>query len=257
MEVAGFHRPKKQALGDLYNTCVKWHTQIGTDSSINGRNGVEIRTSPAGGATFLRQLYEVTKAINKANGFVNSSCGLHVHVGLEGYEKTSATIGSACRLWEVVEDTVYKLVNKSRQDNRYCRKIATSQTYALYRATTQTDDLYNLFNRVNGRYVGFNTSAVGNHGTIEFRLYHGCVKYQELMPWTLLCANIVHMGLTSKYPDDFAEWVKDMGAARFLYASAPNEAVKQFLRERLPKEDLDLTPIRKALGLTKYPRRAA
>lgn len=256
MEVAGFHRPKRAMLAELYNTCVKWHTQIGTDGSIRGRNGVEFRTAPAGGMTHVRQLYEVTKAIKGAKGFVNSSCGLHVHVGLQKDEKYENKVGHACRLWEVLEDTMFKLIAPERRGNNYCRRAVGSRVYTDSRAHYAAYNLDRLFRIVNDRYMAFNTVSVQRHGTIEFRLYQGCVDFRELLPWTLLCANIVHMGCTATDIDATADWVKDMGAARFLYASAPTVGVQEFLRARLPKADLELELIRKEKGIV-WKRRAA
>jgi hypothetical protein len=111
--------------------------------------------------------------------------------------------------------------------------------------------LLSLFQTVHDRYVGFNTRSISKHRTIEFRLYQGTLDYSEIKAWTLLCANIVNIGMTTRHMADLCEYVRGIGAARFLYASAPTVDVQQFIRERLPKEDLELETPRKNCGSNK------
>jgi len=263
LEIAGFVNPPPGTLADLYNTCVKWRTAIGTDGSIRateGSRGVEIRTAPAAGNRFLNQLGSVMHAINRANGVVNNTCGLHVHVGLQDIKanNVSATVwknelGKLIYMWSTVEDAFYDLVTDERSRNRYCQRAMSNFTYTeALRLYAAQGNYYHVYNATVGyleRYLGFNTQAITKYGTIEFRLHHGSLDRSIVPRWAMLCCAFVENVL--KQSVDTAElykFVTAVGGREYLKAIAPTDAVRDYVertyRERDAREGIRRYPLR-------------
>lgn len=188
IEVAGFDRPTKAALEHLYNVCAKWGASIGTDGSLSDptdkSSSVEIRTAPAYGDTFVRQVREIVTAINAANGIVNHSCGLHVHVGFDsGLQQDEIIIilsNSLAKFWPKLECSFYTLADKKRWTNSYC---------VPYNVVEPINIQEQYFN--GARYRPVNFKSLHKYKTIEFRLYHGTLVTREVTAWAIFCAAFV------------------------------------------------------------------
>lgn len=66
-------------------------------------------------------LQEVVRALRKAGGFVNSSCGIHVHVDGSGH--TEHTLANFINAIDTRYDLIAKGLNILPSRQRYCRKL--------------------------------------------------------------------------------------------------------------------------------------
>lgn len=234
IEVAGFVNPTRKALAYLYNTCAKWGAGIGTDGSLSdptGRNSsVEIRTMPAKGDTFIEQVRQIVGAIRQANGIVNKSCGLHVHIGFE--ERLQDVINKlqnslAC-LWPTLETPFYKLANKTRQDNTFCRTYGDISVNIEHLVKTGS------------RYFGLNYTSLMAHKTLEFRIFHGTLHTRQIVNWAMLCAALVSFCMEGAkiYDKTMFDKVTQLpyhDTLRALSILAPTKDVAAFVNYRLRK----------------------
>lgn len=233
IEVAGFVKPKRAALADLYNTCQSWHTIIGTDGSLrdptNKRSSVEIRTSPASGDELVLQLSAVLGSIRAANGIVNSSCGLHVHVNVDDASRYTlnaartehlSNLDTFIRVWQYVQDSMYAIVNPGRATvSDYARPWRTG--VAHYRTLAEANG------RV-ARYSGLNLEAIGKYNTVEFRLHHGCLNTRMITAWAMLCGMLVEVCVQGHGSDTLIAFAKE-SPNDFLWALCMNNNMRAYL----------------------------
>lgn len=206
LEVAGFVKPSRQALANLYTVCDKWNAGIGTDGSLRDptakNSSIEIRMQPASGDYLAAQVREIVGAVRAANGVVNRSCGLHVHVGARDMCYTLTTIKET---WLAVQASMFKLVAPWRPQ-------PTSRDEVFCAPNTRTSY---------GRYQALNFEAMSKYGTVEFRLHHGCLNTRAIVGWAALCGALVEW--CSKNTLDSVSITNDTNARAFLYMIAPTK----------------------------------
>lgn len=246
LEIAGFREPSKEALETLYNTCVAWHANIGTDGSVSSDygNSVEIRTAPASGTRFVRQMREIITAIRGANGFVNNSCGLHVHVDMRdvvGLETTRGnvsplslpTLDALVHTWLRTEETFFAMVNDYRRGKQHCRPMRS------YLPAPPPGQLHGPYDSYSGamqrceRYCALNiASAIAAHRTVEFRLHEGSVGRKKVVAWALLCASFVETVVTAARTDTIDSMyatLTELGPVEWLRRIAPTEDARAYV----------------------------
>lgn len=96
---------------------------------------------------------------SKCDAFVNSSCGLHVHVDMRQREPKKAF----ARLMSK-QDEMYMMSHPSRKENTYCKP-------------TQA------FDQGGDRYRCINTASIQEHNTIEVRVHEGCIDMKNIYMW--------------------------------------------------------------------------
>lgn len=216
LEIAGFVKPKRSALENLYNTCVMWNAGIGTDGSVvdpTGNNSsVEIRTSPAAGDHFVNQITAIVRAVRAANGVVNRSCGMHVHVDARDWYSVVPIINTIDKVWLDIQETMFAIVAPWRP-----------QAYngTIYCARNRLGD--SLFGN---RYRALNFNAIGSHRTIEFRLHHGCLQTRAIIGWATLCGAVIEWCVKNQHtnitdPVAFLRMVAPTPEAAALVKYAP------------------------------------
>lgn len=242
IEVVGFKNPSKEALVNLYNTCVRWNAPIGTDGSLHSESSVEIRTSPASGKAFALQVWEITRAIRAAGGFVNRACGLHVHVDMRNYmpERYSMVVphGLDClvEMWALCEKEFYEIVAPERRTGTYSQPWG-QRGYGWYQSAATETALreakygvmkYHTIKDVD-RYSGCNLHAIQKHKTIEYRLHQGTVNTRVITAWALLCAAFTVQATESKAPAELWKFVKEIGPLRYLQWLAPTRDARRYV----------------------------
>jgi hypothetical protein len=101
-------------------------------------------------------------------------CGTHVHIDMRQRD-----VKRAYRNLVAVQDVMYKLVTKKRRTNNYCRK---NQFMTYDEATARSGD----------RYLYVNHTAYSRHKTLEVRLHHGTLSFDELNQWLKLLIKVVN-----------------------------------------------------------------
>lgn len=155
-----------------------------TDASIRGENGIEC-VSPVlrkrGGMPVLERM---CKALNDAGARVNSSTGLHVHIGAKGL--TEEAYINVFRNYQMLEGAIDKFMARSRRENanRYCISM---QNFNLSGARSKQD----VADIIRTRYTKVNAMALYRHQTIEFRQHQGTTDFKKISMWVKFCAKLV------------------------------------------------------------------
>lgn len=194
MNVPAFIR-KANALGvsvnniGRYTHCNDRHNfSITSDSSVHADNGTSCEcVSPIldGNASGYDNLKKACEAINFANGNVNKTCGLHVHIGCA--DMTNEQYVNVFKNYQKLEGVIDSFMAKSRRanNNRYCASILR---YNYSGCVTPYD-----VKRTMGcdRYHKVNPCSWDGHRTIEFRQHAGSTNYEKISHWANFVAKLV------------------------------------------------------------------
>ncbi len=182
-----FKKSKRRAAGFELEACFanseKWKDpgyryvqRMYDDSSINpddeADESAEICTQPI---SDLRRLKVVLGAVERAGGYVNSSCGGHIHIDARDIRDLCESgddedLLAITHLWREVQAGFIALCSPTRvKDNIY--PFGNGQ-YCL--ANTINPDL-DFFNR----YKALNVSSL-EKGTLEFRLWDASLDFETL-----------------------------------------------------------------------------
>lgn len=157
-----------------------------TDSSVRGMDDpIECVSPVLTGNDGKRMLKNACKTLNKADAKVNSTCGLHVHIGAAKLtDKQYCNVFVNYMYLEAVIDT---FMAQSRRNNEYANSIQDHK-YAIERAVT----IQNIQNALhNWRYHKINPMSYDRHKTIEFRQHSGTTNYEKIINWVNFCGKLV------------------------------------------------------------------
>ncbi|MFR2755375.1 MAG: amidoligase family protein [Eisenbergiella massiliensis] len=212
-------------MGAGYNTYVALDSQgrqwkFMSDSSITaqrkeGRHkvsaGSEYKTemvSPICRYEDIVSIQEIVRKL-KANGaFVNSSCGIHVHIDALPFD--ARTLRNITNIMASKEDLIYKAlqVDVSRE-RRYCKKVDNGFLEELNRRKPKTKEAVrkiwyerqadNIHSETehyhDSRYHCLNLHSVFQKGTIEFRLFNGTLHAGKIKAYIQFCLAICAQAL--------------------------------------------------------------
>lgn len=106
------------------------------DGSLNGYENTEMVT-PILGWDDMDDLQEVVRALRKAGGKADGSCGIHVHVGAN--EHTPATLKNLLNLVYIRYDVLEKALNFTAR-KRWCKKANKDFMADINKAKPNTDN---------------------------------------------------------------------------------------------------------------------
>lgn len=175
----------KEKYGDCSVVCV------GTDPSIHGPNGLEIRIGPVCGDDGLALVARVLLCLRARRFTVNETCGLHVHHDLihtrrRKGQKMIDIAQSALNFYGRYQSEINHLCRSHRNgcDPEYCSGI---------------DSRVRASSAVHGnRYSSLNISSLHVHGTLEFRQHHATVVPASVIGWILFTQLIVEKAARCK-----------------------------------------------------------
>ena len=106
---------------------------LGDDGSIRGTHPIEIRSPILSGRKGLKEIETVCRALNEVGSEVNTSCGLHVHVGITNAETQGEKpfsipeILTILKRYQAWEKTIDGFVASGRREgkNTYCGSIGS------------------------------------------------------------------------------------------------------------------------------------
>lgn len=126
----------------------------------NEYNGHELRVL-ATERDMKKVLIKVGRVLKEVKAFINTTCGLHVHLDMRQRDPKKCF-----DLLFAKQDEMFQMVNVSRRNNNYCKKALKA------------------FNTNGGeRRRAINTSAIEKHNTIEIRVHEGTVDTKDITLW--------------------------------------------------------------------------
>ena len=154
----------------------------------------------------IPKLQEMVRTLRKAGALVNTSCGIHIHVGAEKF--TPKTLRNLVNLVASKEDMIYHALQiDPLREGRYCQKTNGTFLNKLNKKQPKTmdefadiwyiqapfgrDEHYN-----NSWYHGLNLHATFTKGTVEFRLFNGTLHAGEIKAYIQFCLAVAHQALT-------------------------------------------------------------
>lgn len=155
----------------------------------------------------MADLQEIIRQLRHKGAFVNSQCGIHIHVDASRY--TPQTLRNLVNIIASKEDILYKALRIDPARMRWCKKTNERLIEAINRKKPQTmealkdiwyagstrgrDEHYN-----DTRYHGLNLHSAFTKGTVEFRLFNSTTHAGEIKAYIQFCLAVSHQALTQK-----------------------------------------------------------
>lgn len=156
------------------------------DGSISGVNPAECVTPVLNGnTTGFDSLKDCCTSLVEAGAKVNSSCGLHVHIGAQNLTCTQYI--NTFKNYQKLERVIDSFMANSRRasNNYYCRTLTDHDFSCCYTLNDVANELDT------DRYHKVNPMSWGRHHTIEFRQHQGTINYTKIKNWVSFCAKLV------------------------------------------------------------------
>lgn len=155
----------------------------------------------------MADLQEVVRRLRHSGAFVNSQCGIHIHVDAGRY--TPQTLRNLVNIIASKEDILYKALRIDPARLRWCKKTNEKLLEAINRRKPQTmealkDIWYAGSTRGRNehyndtRYHGLNLHSTFTKGTVEFRLFNSTTHAGEIKAYIQFCLAVSHQALTQK-----------------------------------------------------------
>ena len=130
----------------------------------------------------IETVQELVRKLREAGAFVNSSCGIHIHINAAPFD--APKLRNLVNIMAAKEDMIYKALKVSRgRETSYCQKIDPDFLERLNRQKPTTrEQLKRIwYNGSDGsrehyhssRYHCLNLHSVFQKGTVEFRAFNG------------------------------------------------------------------------------------
>lgn len=241
IEISGMNYSDLESLRDSLEL---WDISCEEDGSCD----IEFPVPPRNGDRLVEMYQNFLKTLNRYNVSVNSDCGLHCHVDTRDYDYSD--LRKLIKVFEIIENTLYKMLPRSRLDNRYTKHVG-SKYRVLAQIANNMDEFFKLmfdgddFETVgrtcryakytyNQRYYGLNLTTLARQGTIEFRMHSGTTNPNKIINWSILLANIVEFCKVNneRYIDALCDVYKD-DPVGLLLNLAPTKDVHDYIIQRL------------------------
>lgn len=211
-------------IADLHVTTNRWDVRY--DGSLNGGGlqgfeTMEVVSPILQGQEGLIALKQVMDLIRSLGGKVNSSCGLHVHIGVRGM--AVGRVKKIAIAFLNAEHHFDSLVPTSRRSNRYCMSNLNRFGSHDRERLTNATSISGIANALNGgnstqhynsfRYYKLNFQSFVHHGTIEFRQHAGSVESDKACAWVRLVAGFCARAAREPQQEfgaheSFEQWVR-------------------------------------------------
>lgn len=155
------------------------------DGSLHNQ-GIEFCSPILQGDAGLAELADILQVCNDNGAEIDHKCGLHVHIDLRDFNKQELV-----RLFYIlrkVEHVTRLLVTEERGENEFC--CATLGQIRTHNRNGFDDRVMEHCEDMQ-RYSAYNFLSYYDHKTVEVRLHHGTLNYEEIRNWVLLHLAIV------------------------------------------------------------------
>jgi hypothetical protein len=125
-----------------YNHALRGHWKIVSDVSVQSRGFArhrgqfELVSPPMRGTEIERQVEIATRVLNEIDAKVNSTCGLHVHVGVAPSIDNAPFFQRLVNIMYVHDRHFNSLVAPSRRANNFCRAVPADRKMRVDQLTT-------------------------------------------------------------------------------------------------------------------------
>lgn len=155
----------------------------------------------------MEDLQELVRKLRHSGAIVNTSCGIHVHVGAATF--TPQTLRNIVNIIASKEDILYKALKIDPNRLRYCKKTNEKLIEMINKKKPRTmsqladiwyaEDPYGRERHYNStRYHGLNLHATFTKGTVEFRLFNSTTHAGEIKAYIQFCLAVTHQALNQK-----------------------------------------------------------
>jgi hypothetical protein len=137
------------------------------------------------GEAGILHLIEFVEWLTLLGAKVNSSCGVHVHVGVRGF---AATNEAQAKFVKILSRLVTRNATAfyaqtgtlSREQGHYCKRADSSMRKQISAACSKKHSA-NGIPRVSDRYQLLNLTNLQTKGTVEFRCFAGTLNVEKLL----------------------------------------------------------------------------
>jgi hypothetical protein len=181
------------------------HWEVTTDISVQpdpmrprqSGQGAEVVSPILRGPQGLEQVERVCRVLGQQECWINSTAGLHVHVGVRAEPRLSQNgLRRLALLYAESEVLLDSVLPPSRRDSRcdFARSIKHVANEA--RRLANADNIHTL-QRVlepgGGKFVKLNFLPMLTKGTVEFRHHSGTTDFNKIAMWVSACQRFVDL----------------------------------------------------------------
>ena len=167
---------------------VMWDSSITAQKKIqnhrvraNEDHAVEV-VSPICRYEDIKEIQQIVRKLRKAGGFVNKSCGIHIHVDASKHDARS--LRNIINIIYSKEDLIFKTLQVDEErKNRFCKEVDDSFLKKVNAKKPKTKEAFawlwyggNINRRQThydlSRYHALNLHSVFQKGTVEFRMFN-------------------------------------------------------------------------------------
>lgn len=148
-------------------------------------------------------IQELIRRLKTAGAFVNTSCGIHVHINALPFD--ARALRNITNIMASKEDLIYKALQVDvDRELRYCRKVdngfleelnsrkpKTTESFKTIWYEQQRDYIHGTSEHYHdSRYHCLNLHSVFQKGTVEFRLFNGTLHAGKIKAYIQFCLAI-------------------------------------------------------------------
>ena len=163
--------------------------------TVPGHSACEIVSPVLKGAKGLAQVVKVCRILQEKGHRVNSSCGVHVHIGFAG--KTADELARLITLVSFLEKGLFAVTGtKSRERSNWCM---STKKVSHHNSTKIKNAKQFLRLKSNEKYSILNVRPLASDKkTVEFRVFSGSLEAVKIIGWIMVCLGIVEKALSDK-----------------------------------------------------------
>lgn len=158
----------------------------------------------------LPMLQDLIRELRAAGASPNKSCGLHVHIGADGFTPNQLRI--LCNIVFAKQELLFKAVRVKSDRQQYCRGLSEGLIQKLNRAKPTTLDKFSdiwysgiirgsrtdRYNDSRYRCINLHQYLSGRLPTIEFRLFNSTLHAGKVKSFIQLSLLIVNQALAQR-----------------------------------------------------------
>lgn len=183
-----------------------WKVVLDSSLSADREHQAEI-VSPVLKAQDIAELQQVVRAVRAAGAKVDTSCGIHIHIGANAF--TPQAVTNLVKTVHKQEELIYEAlkVNPTRK-SKYAKPVDENFLHTIEtRKPARMDDLnvawYGSLNRHpqhydHSRYHALNLHNIWYRGTIEFRLFNGTLHAGKVKAYIQFCLALATKAIESR-----------------------------------------------------------
>lgn len=136
---------------------------------------------------------------------ISPRAGTHIHLNMT--DRPLSHLQAMSALVYCIEPLIFRFAGEDRRWCSYCNSLNTVASFRIKQLLGTTDspstEWYNFWSASSGdRYYGFNLTAIGKYGTIEFRYFPTPANKSQLWSWIDLCHAIYEYSKKFSEEDD-------------------------------------------------------